>query len=78
MIRIFRRTPLKFPSETVILPLPELPGVLMARAWQTPTIALVDVGTPRQLNVPVNAPAADVRRVFTSRSGTVIYLGEVT
>jgi GntR family transcriptional regulator len=28
--------------------------------------------------VPLNSPVAEVRRVFTSRDRTVIYLGEVT
>ena len=30
------------------------------------------------LKVPLNSPVAEVRRVFTSADGTVIYLGEVT
>ena len=76
--RIFRRAPLKFQSETVIPLLLQMPGVAIGRAWQTLTIASADVETARHLNVPVNAPVADVRRVFTSPSGTVIYLGEVT
>jgi GntR family transcriptional regulator len=30
------------------------------------------------LQVPVNAPVAEVRRVFTDAAGRVIYLAEVT
>jgi GntR family transcriptional regulator len=30
------------------------------------------------LEIPLNAPIAEVRRVFTAPDGTVLYLGEIT
>jgi GntR family transcriptional regulator len=42
------------------------------------TIATADMEVARRLQVPVNAPVAEVRRVFTDAAGRVIYLGEVT
>jgi GntR family transcriptional regulator len=42
------------------------------------TIATADIEVARLLQVAVNAPVAEVRRVFTDAAGRVIYLGEVT
>ena len=37
-----------------------------------------DLEAARLLQVPLNSPVAEVRRVFTTADRTVIYLGEVT
>jgi GntR family transcriptional regulator len=50
----------------------------IVRAHQTLTIGSADVEVARLLKVPLNAPIAEVRRVFNSADGRVIYLGEVT
>ncbi len=42
------------------------------------TIGTADLEVARLLGVPVNAPVAEVRRVFRDETGRVIYLGEVT
>ena len=47
-------------------------------ARQVLTISTADLEVARHLGVPVNAPVADVRRVFTGPKRRVIYLGEVT
>lgn len=76
--RIFRRAPARFRQEVMIPILASLPGVTIARAHQTLTIGVADSETAAHLKIGVNAPVANVRRVFRSPDGTVIYLGEVT
>jgi GntR family transcriptional regulator len=76
--RVFRMAPRRFRRETVIPVLLELPRVTVARAWQTLEIGTADVTEARHLDIPANAPVAEVRRVCQDQHGTVIYLGEVT
>ncbi|MBS0326021.1 MAG: GntR family transcriptional regulator [Proteobacteria bacterium] len=74
--RIFRRAPVKFRRNTVIPLLLDMPEVTIARARQTLTIGTADVEIARLLKIPVNAPVAEVRRVFNAPDETVIYLAE--
>lgn len=74
--KIFRRHPKRFRNETVIPLLAAEGGV--AKARQVLTIATADIEVAQLLRVPVNAPVAEVRRVFTDAAGRVVYLGEVT
>jgi GntR family transcriptional regulator len=76
--RLFRQAPERFRHEVMIPILVSLPGVRIAQARQTLTIGAADAATAAHLRVPVNAPVAEVRRVFRAPDGTVIYLGEVT
>lgn len=76
--RVFAKAPKRFRNETVIPILQAMPGVVIAKARQTLTIASADVETAELLSVPVNSPVAEVRRVFNAPDGAVIYLGEVT
>jgi GntR family transcriptional regulator len=76
--RIFRKNPKRFRSETVIPLLNAMGDGGVAHAHQVLTIATADMEVARRLQVPVNAPVAEVRRVFTDAAGRVIYLGEVT
>jgi len=75
---IFRRNPKRFRSETVIPILNEMREGGVARAHQVLTIATADLEVARLLQVPVNTPVAEVRRVFTDVNNRVIYLAEVT
>jgi len=50
----------------------------ISSARQTLTIATADLEAARLLQIPLNSPVAEVRRVFTTADRTVIYLGEVT
>ena len=70
--------PQRFRRETVIPLLTETPGVRVVTARQVLTISTADLEVARHLGVPVNAPVAEVRRVFTGPKRRVIYLGEVT
>ena len=56
----------------------DMPSHPIATARQRLTIGTADLEVSRLLRIPLNSPVAEVRRVFTDRDGTVIYLGEVT
>jgi GntR family transcriptional regulator len=75
--RIFRRAPEKFRSSTVIPLLTSMKGVDIHTAHQVLTIGTADVEVADRLGIAVNAPVAQVRRIFKDRSGCVIYLAEV-
>jgi GntR family transcriptional regulator len=76
--RVFRKNPERFRTETVIPILTKMRKPAIARARQTLTIGTAGLEAARHLNVPSNAPVAEVRRVFNAADGTVLYLGEVT
>ncbi len=76
--RIFRRAPEAFRSRTVIPLLTGMKGVVIDSAHQVLTIGSADMEVARQLDLPMNAPVAEVRRVFKDPGGTVIYLADVT
>lgn len=76
--RVFRKNPEAFRTQTVIPILARMRHPKIAKARQTLTIATADLETARHLGIGVNAPVAEVRRVFSAADGTVIYLGEVT
>lgn len=74
--RIFNRSPEKFRKHTVIPLLLDSPGVTVEKARQTLTIGSADMEIGKLLAIPVNAPVAEVRRVFNETDNTVIYLAE--
>jgi len=74
--RVFRRAPQRFRREVVIPVLADL-GLKIARARQTLTIGTADFEVAGHIGIPVNSPVAEVRRVFNSPDGTVMYLAEV-
>jgi GntR family transcriptional regulator len=76
--RIFRQSPQAFRKKTVIPLLKAMKGVRIATAHQVLTIASADMEMARLLELPVNAPVAEVRRIFKDADGTVIYLADVT
>jgi GntR family transcriptional regulator len=75
---VFRMAPRRFRRETVIPVLLDLPEVKIARAHQTLTISAADIEVASHLDIPVNAPVGEVRRVCTGADGRVVYVGEVT
>src|SRR6266436_1133358 len=76
--KIFRKSPKRFRNETVIPILKDMRDPAISSARQTLTIGTADLEAARLLQVPLNSPVAEVRRVFTTADRTVIYLGEVT
>lgn len=75
---IFALAPKRFRAQTVIPLLMEMPTVRIVSARQVLTIGTADLEVARHLDIAVNAPVAEVRRVFTGPKRRVIYLGEVT
>ncbi len=74
---VFRKHPKRFRTEVVIPILAAMRDPAVARARQSFTIGSADLETSRLLHIPLNAPVAEVRRVFNAADGRVIYLGEV-
>lgn len=75
---VFARNPARFRAETVIPILLAMRSLRISSARQVLTIATADLEVARHLGIAVNAPVAEVRRVFTGPAQRVIYLGEVT
>jgi GntR family transcriptional regulator len=75
---IFALDPARFRAQTVIPLLMEMPAVKIVAARQLLKISTADLEVARHLGIRVNAPVAEVRRVFTGPKRRVIYLGEVT
>ncbi|MEO7115676.1 MAG: GntR family transcriptional regulator [Caldimonas sp.] len=75
---IFAKHPTRFRKETVIPLLTGMPTVKIVTARQVLTISTADLEVARHLGINVNAPVAEVRRVFTGPKRRVIYLGEIT
>lgn len=75
--RIFRKAPDEFRNKTVIPLLTSMKDVAIAKAHQVLTIGTADMEVARLLELPINAPVAEVRRIFKDPAGTVIYLADV-
>lgn len=75
---IFAQHPTRFRKETVIPLLMAMPTVKIVTARQVLTISTADLEVAHHLGISVNAPVAEVRRVFTGPRRRVIYLGQVT
>ena len=76
--RCFDRAPKRFQNETIIPVLESLPDVKISHCHQVLTIGQSDVETASLLQVPLNAPVGEVRRVLTDPDGCIIYVGEVS
>jgi GntR family transcriptional regulator len=76
--RVFRLAPKRFRKELIIPVLMDLPAVKIGSAKQVLTVSTAGADAARALNISVNAPVAELRRVFCSPEGVVIYLGELT
>jgi len=76
--RIFSRAPEDFRRNTVIPVLAGLKGVVVAKARQVLTVRAADMEVARLLDLPMNAPVAEVRRIFRDKKDVVIYLAEIT
>ncbi len=75
---IFAKQPENFRNQTVIPLLLNMPSVKIVTARQVLTISSADLEVAKHLLINVNAPVAEVRRVFTGPKRKIIYLAEVT
>ncbi len=76
--RIFRLNPEAFRTQPVIPLLRRMKKVKIHQAHQVLTMGSADMDVARLLELPMNAPVAEVRRIFKDAKGTVIYLADVT
>lgn len=76
--RIFNRNPKRFRNEVVIPLLTSMPRVKIAAAHQVLTINAADMEVAALLELPLNAPVAEVTRTFQDDRGTLIYLAHAT
>jgi GntR family transcriptional regulator len=76
--RVYQREPDRFRTEVILPLLTSLPGIEITKAHQTLDISTADMEVAKQLDVPVNSPVAEVRRVLGTEDGTIIYLADVT
>jgi GntR family transcriptional regulator len=74
---VFRKHPKRFRSEVVIPILAAMKNPSVDHARQSFTIGLADLEIAQLLKIPLNSPIAEVRRVFSTAGGRVLYLGEV-
>lgn len=76
--RVFNLAPERFRHEVVLPLFVDLPGIKIASAYQSLVISTADVSVAHDLDIALNAPVAEIRRVLCAPDGTVIYLGEAT
>lgn len=74
---LYNRAPTDFQTRLALRVLAELPGLSIGAAHQTLTIGSANMTNATLLEVEVGAPVAEVHRVITDTSGTVIYLAEI-
>ncbi len=74
---IFDRDPKRFRREQVVPILACMPKLKLSHASQVLTVSTADLATAQHLGIALNAPVADVRRLFRDDQGRVIYLAEI-
>lgn len=75
--RVYNRAPQTFRSSIVLPLLEPVGGVQIGRAHQTLAIGSADVEAAHHLNLPLNAPTAEVRRVICDQDGSIAYCAEL-
>lgn len=73
----FKLDPEGFRNRAVVSVLDTLPGVKLGTGRQTLTDATSDAYTSNCLNIPLESPVANLRRVVLNDAGKVIYLGDI-
>lgn len=76
--RIYAQAPDRFDNETIIPVMESLLGVRIGTCRQILTIGQADMETAALLELPVNAPMGDIKRILTDTDGVLIYYNEVS
>ncbi len=74
--RVFALAPDRFRNEVVLPLLTSLPGIEITAARQTLSISTADIDVAQNLEIPLGAPVAEVRRILVGPDETVLYLGD--
>jgi len=73
---LFKQGPaVQFRREPTLPILHRIAGTRIGKAWQTLNIGMADVDIAALLDIPLNAPVAQVHRVAIDRNGTILYVG---
>jgi GntR family transcriptional regulator len=75
---VFQKAPEAFKTKVVLPILTSLPDLTIASAHQSLHISSADFEVARQLEIPVNTPTAEIRRVLCDPKGRVIYIVDAT
>ena len=75
--RVYDLAPEEFQSHTALPVLSKLDGIDLGRAHQTLSIGTADVETANLLNLPLNAPTAEVHCVVNDVENAAIYVAEI-
>lgn len=75
--RVFQMARRAIESELVLAVLDRLEGVQIKRAHQVLTIGTADMDSAELLDISLDTPVANVRRVVTDQDDTVIYMADV-
>jgi len=73
---IYLKARKRFDKEMIIPTLNALAGVDIANIRQTFSFTTADHVTASLLDIAINAPIGDVRRVITAADGSILYVGE--
>jgi GntR family transcriptional regulator len=76
--RIYARMPERFDRETILPLIESLHDVTIAECRQILTIGQATIETARLLNIAVNSPMGDVRRILTAPDHTILYLSDTS
>lgn len=74
---IYNRKADIFDKRTVLSELDAMPDIKILRAHQILTIGTADLENAKFLDISVDAPVANVRRIITVKNKKIIYLGDV-
>jgi GntR family transcriptional regulator len=71
----YRRAPRKFDTKIIIRVLQRVARASLGKMTQSFRILTADLELARLLDVPLNTPIGEVRRVITNRDNEILYLG---
>ncbi len=74
---VFNKAPDEFRKKTIVSVLDSMPRSIIASGRQVLTISTADPYTASYLNIAVESPVANLRRVVLDNKGAVVYLGDI-
>ena len=75
---IYLRAPDQFRTNIVVPMLAAMPDIAIGKVHQTLTVDGAGQEAAERLDLPLGAPVANVRRTIGDRTGTCIYVAEIT
>jgi len=75
---LFLQAPDRFRTELALPVLTSLDSFKFSRSWQTLRISNASIETANLIGISVGDPTAEVRRIFQSADGSILYLANIT